>query len=45
MKKGVQDEIGNIKFKVLDNRQKGSGIEIDVEVHEGSERGIGILKL
>ena len=45
MKKGVQDEIGNIKFKVLDNRQKGSGIEIDVEVNEGSERGIAILKL
>ena len=45
MKKGVQDEICNVKFKVLDDRKNGTGIDIDVEVVDGKERGVGILKL
>ena len=45
MKKAVGHEIGSIKFKALDTRIKGAGLEIDVEIIENKNRGVGILKL
>ena len=45
MKKGVQNEIGIIKFKALDVRKKGAGIEVDVEIVENGNRGVAVLKL
>ena len=45
MKKGLQDDIDTVKFKVLDDRKNGAGIEIEVEVLSGKERGIAVLKL
>ena len=45
MKKGVQNEIGTIKFKALDVRKKGTGIEVDVEIVENGNRGVAVLKL
>ena len=45
MKKGAKNEIGGIKFKVLDARKKGAGLEIDVEMVENGNRGVGVLKL
>jgi hypothetical protein len=45
MKKGVDNEIGGIKYKALDTRAQGNGLEIDVEMVESKNRGVGILKL
>ena len=45
MKKGVQNEIGTIKFKALDVQKKGAGVEIDVEIVENGNRGAAVLKL
>ena len=32
MKKGVENETGNVKYKALDVRKNGAGLEIDVEI-------------
>ena len=45
LKKGLESEINGTEFKVLDRQEKGSGLELDVQIVEKSERGIGILKL
>ena len=45
MKKGKQYEIGDVKFKALDTRDKGAGHEIDVEVVSSIGRGTALLKL
>lgn len=45
LKKGLQSEVGGLKFKVLDTRIKGVGQEIDVEISEKSKRGVAVLKL
>ena len=45
MKKGVKNEIGAIKYKALDVRKKGVGIEADVEIILNDKRGVGVLKL
>ena len=45
MKKGVDNKIGGVKYKALDTRVKGNGLEIDVEMVESKKRGVGILKL
>ena len=45
MKKGITNEIGSVKFKALDARIKGTGLEIDVEVVDNKNRGFGLLKL
>ena len=45
LKKGLQSDVNGIKFKVMDRKIKGSGLEIDVKIEDRSERGIGILKL
>ena len=33
MKKGQQNEINNVKFKALDRKIQGAGLEIDVEIN------------
>ena len=45
MKQGITNEIGSVKFKALDARIKGTGLEIDVEVVDNKNRGFGLLKL
>ena len=45
MKKGAQNEICETKFKVLDARQKGAGLEIEVELVDKGSRGVGVVKL
>ena len=45
MKKGVENEINDSKFKPLDVRKKGAGLEIEVEIVENGNRGIAVLKL
>ena len=45
MKKGIQRDINGIKFKVLDTRTQGTGLEIDVEMEDNGSRGIAVLKL
>ena len=45
MKKGIVNEIGNIKFKALDRRVQGAGLEMDVEIVENKSRGVSLLKL
>ena len=45
MKKGVQSEVEGSKFKVLDTRRKGTGLEIYVEMSEKTVRGVAVLKL
>ena len=45
MKKGVQNQIGAIKYKALDVRKMGKGIVADVEVVDNGNRGVGVLKL
>ena len=45
MKKGVQSEVNENKFKVLDARIKGAGLEIAVEISDKGTRGVAVLKL
>ena len=45
MKKGTNNEIQTIKYKALDTRKKGTGLEIDVEVVDNKARGVALLKL
>ena len=45
LKKGVEYDIGKIKFKALDARENGAGFEIIIEVIENSNRGLAVLKL
>ena len=44
-RKGSQKEIKGIKFKALDVRKKGAGLEIEVEMIDQGNRGIANLKL
>ena len=43
--KGKENELGNLKFKALDVKQKGAGTEIDVELMKNGNRGVAIVKL
>ena len=43
MKKGVQNEIGTVKYKALDVRKMGAGIVADVELVENGNRGVESL--
>ena len=45
MKKGKTKEIGNVKFKTLDAKEQGSGIQMDVQVTNHKDRGNAILKV
>ena len=45
MIKGSQGEINGINFKSLDTRKIGTEMTIDVEIHDGKQRGIALLKL
>ena len=45
MKKGIENEFNDIKFKALDVVKKGTGLEIDVEITENNDRGIAVIKL
>ena len=45
LKKGVEYDIGKIKFKALDARENGAGFEIIIEVIENGNRGLAVLKL
>ena len=45
MKKGVNKELNGIKVKVLDTRQKGAELEIEIEMVENIDRGVAHLKL
>ena len=43
--KGFQRNIDGIDLKVLDSRKKGVELEIEVEIIDGKNKGIAILKL
>ena len=43
LKKGSDNEIGNIKFKVLDSKKIGGSTQITVEVADNEGRGISIV--
>lgn len=45
MKKGINNEIEAVKFKPLDSKIQGVGLEIDVEVTHNKNRGVAILKI
>ena len=45
LKRGVVNEIGNIKFTALDVRKRGYEFEIDVEIIDNGDRGVGKVKL
>ena len=44
LRKGVENELGNIKFKALDVRTHGYAFEISLELSENGDRGICLLK-
>ena len=43
LKKGIEKEINNIKFKVLDNRVIGGATQVTVEMTDKEGRGNGII--
>ena len=43
--KGAQSEIDGVKFKVLDARNKGIELEIDIEILENAKHGVDIRGL
>ena len=45
MKKGVENVVGDLKFKALDVRIKGAATEIEVEIFQNGNRGVANLKL
>ena len=47
LKRGVENQVGNIKFKALDVRESGTALEIPLQVEEadGTGRGIAMVKL
>ena len=45
MKKGAVGELNGIKFKVLDTRTNGAGLDVEVELMENKNRGIAVLKI
>ena len=45
MIKGANNEVENVKFKPLDSKIQGTGLEIDVEVTSNKNRGVAILKI
>jgi hypothetical protein len=44
-KKGIEHDIDGTKIKALDAREKGNGLEIDIEMTGKDGRGVAILKL
>ena len=44
-KKGVCNEINSVKFKPLDSKLQGAGLEIDVKITYKNQSGIAILKI
>ena len=44
-KKGIEHDIDGIKIKALDAREKGNGLEIDIEMTDKDGRGVAVLKL
>ena len=45
MKKGAVGEINEVKFKVLDTRKNGAGLDIEIELTVNKDRGISVMKL
>ena len=45
MKKGAQSEIHGMQYKALDTRNKGTALEIDVEMTHKGVSGVAVLKL
>ena len=43
--KGAQSEIDGVKFNVLDARNKGIELEIDIEILENAKHGVDIRGL
>ena len=43
--KGYHRNINGMELKVLDSRKKGVELEIEVEIVDGKDRGIAVLKL
>ena len=44
-KKGIEHDMDGIKTKALDAREKGNGLEIDIEMTDKDGRGVAVLKL
>ena len=44
-KKGVQSEINDFDFKVLDSRPNGAALEIEIEMVDKGNRGIAVVRL
>ena len=42
-KKGIEHDMDEIKIKALDAREKGNGLEIDIEMTDKDGRGVAVL--
>ena len=45
LKKGKLGDIDGTKYRVLDTRIKGEGLEIEMEITDNGPRGVAVLKL
>ena len=45
LRKGSEKTIDNISFKVLDSTKSSYGIDYEVEIEKGNEKGIALLKI
>ena len=45
LKKGFQQSLNGVDFRVLDTRIKGVELEIEVEIIENKSKGVAVLKL
>ena len=45
MKRGVENDFNGTKFKALDIRKQGNGLEIDIQITEKNDRGKAVMKL
>ena len=45
LKKGAKGDVEGTKYRVLDTRVKGTGLEIEMEIVGNGTRGVAVLKL
>ena len=45
LKRGKENDFNGTKFKALDIRKQGNGLEIDIEIKDKSDRGKAVIKL
>ena len=45
LKRGKENDFNGTKFKALDIRKQGNGLEIDIEIKDKTDRGKAVIKL